>query len=259
MKALLLLLGALTVAEPAMAQWPFRDKEPEFEQHNIPYSGKYVFVRLRFTPARTGYGGGGGFFGGVNYQWDHDYPRADRHFTTIVAELTYAAADSGHNIIAVGSDEIFKYPVAYMAEPGWWTMTEEEVANLRAYLLKGGFIIFDDFAGGSQGSNFVEQITRVVPGARLQELDPSHEIFHSFFEIDPELVRNTIHPYYGLRAQFVGAFEDNDPSRRLLFIANFNNDIGEAWEWSDTGYIPIDLTNQAYQLGVNYLVYAMTH
>ena len=259
-RCVLLALGLVAaVSSPATAQWPFRDKTPDFEQHNVPYSGRYVFVRLSFTPSRTGYGGGGGFFGGINYQWDHDYPTADRNFSTIVGELTYAASDSGHNIIAIGSPEIFKYPIAYMSEPGWWTMTEEEVANLRSYFLKGGFIIFDDFAGSSQGSNFVEQIRRILPEARLTEVDPSHSIFHSFFEIERRVIEEAMHPYFGGRAQFVGAYEDNDPSKRLLFIANFNNDIGDAWEWSNTGYIPIALSNEAYKLGVNYLVYAMTH
>lgn len=256
----MVLLVLTTVAPPAAAQWPFGgDKTPAFEGRNVPYSGRYVFVRLRFTPSSTGYGGGGGFFGGVDYRWDHDYPRADRHFTTIVGELTGVVPDTGTNIIAIGSAELFRHPVAYMAEPGWWTMTDAEAANLRAYLLKGGFIIFDDFAGARQGSQFVEQVRRVLPDARLVEIPPAHPIFHAFFDIEPDAIHSATHPYYRMRAQFLGVYEDNDPGKRLLLVANFNNDIGESWEWSDTGYIPIALTNQAYRLGVNYLVYAMTH
>jgi len=71
--------------------------------------------------------------GGVNYQWDHDYPRADRNFMKIVDELTGVEANTGgHNILSVGDPEIFKYPLAFIIEPGWMTLSDDEAANLRA-------------------------------------------------------------------------------------------------------------------------------
>ncbi len=223
----------------------------------MPYDGLITFVRLRFTPSRTGYGGGGGYFGGINYQWDHDYPRADTNLMILVDELTSLDARRGaSNIIALDDPDLFKYPVAYMAEPGYWTMTDREAEAMRNYLLKGGFVIFDDFAGGYAFENLRAQLQQVFPDGRLQQLDARHPIFHSFFEIDS---LNHQHPYYGVPSYFLGMFEDNDPDKRLLLIANYNNDIGESWEWSNTGFIPIALSNEAYKLGVNYLVYAMTH
>jgi hypothetical protein len=161
----------------------------------------------------------------------------------------------GSNIIGVGDPELFQYPVAYMAEPGFLTLTEEESENLRNYLAKGGFLIFDDFAG-PQWNNFQAMMRAVVPDGQLVRLDETHEIFDAFFRI--ESIEMT-HPYFGMVAEFWGMFEDNDPSKRLLLIANYNNDIGEAWEFSGTGFIPIDFSNEAYKLGVNYLVYSMTH
>lgn len=233
------------------------DRDPDFKEFNLPYDGLMTFVRLRFTPARTGYGGGGGFFGGVNYQWDHDYPRADHHFMTIFRELTAVDVRAeGSNILSANDPELFKFPVAYMAEPGWWTLTDEEAAVLRAYLEKGGFIIFDDFAGERALWNLVEAMRKVLPDARFQQLDASHPVFHSFFDIDTLDYR---HPYYGVESFFLGVFEDNDPRKRLMAVANFNNDIGESWEWSDRGFIPIDLSNRAFKLGVNYFMYALTH
>jgi hypothetical protein len=162
---------------------------------------------------------------------------------------------NGSNILSVDDPELFKYPVAYMSEPGFWTLTAEEIASLRDYLLKGGFLIFDDFAN-RHWFNFEDRMLEVLPDARIVELDATHPIFHSFFEIN---ALDHTHPYYGLKSIFYGIFEDNDPEKRLIAIVNYNNDIGESWEWSDTGYIPIELSNEAYKLGVNYIVYAMTH
>lgn len=227
----------------------------EFDINNVPYDGRFAFVRLRFTPSSTR-GSGGGYFGGINYQWDHDYPRADQHLMTILREMTLIGTSRGTNILSIGSPEIFKYPLGYVSEPGWWTMTDEEAANLRAYLQKGGFLIFDDFAGYGPLQNLQHQLERVIPGARLVQLEVSHPIFHSFFELTSLDFR---HPYMGVPSSFLGVYEDNDPSKRLLLIANYNNDIGEAWEFSDTDFFPIDISNNAYKLGLNYIVYSMTH
>ena len=98
-------------------------------------------------------------------------------------------------------------------------------------------------------------LERVLPGAQPIRLEASHPIFDSFYRIES---LEFTHPNFGLRSQFFGIFEDNDPSKRLMMIINYNNDIGDYWEWSDAGYLPIDLSNQAYKLGVNYIMYAMT-
>jgi len=97
---------------------------------------------------------------------------------------------------------------------------------------------------------------KALPECQLQLLDASHPIFHSFFEIDS---LNFRHPYYGMPSYFLGLFEDNDPTKRLLAIVDYNNDVSESWEWSGTGFIPIDLSNTAFKLGVNYFMYALTH
>ncbi len=161
----------------------------------------------------------------------------------------------GGNILTVDDPDLFRYPVAYLVEPGFWSLTPEEAETLRNYLLKGGFLIIDDFAGG-QWFNFEQRMREVLPDGRLVRLDASHPIFHSFFDIERLDHR---HPYWNYAAEFYGIFEDNDPAKRLMVVVNYNNDIGESWEWSDTGFIPIDLSNEAYKLGVNYIVYALTH
>jgi hypothetical protein len=127
---------------------------------------------------------------------------------------------------------------------------------MRQYFQKGGFLIFDDFRA-EHWYNFEAQMRRVLPEGRLVELEVSNPIFHSFFEIK---TLDFVQMYdQGLKATFHGIYEDNDPRKRLLLIANYNNDIGEYWEFSDQGYVPIDLSNEAYKFGVNYVVYALTH
>lgn len=217
---------------------------------NTPYDGRFTFVRLRFDPI-----GDGGDWRRRDLKWDHDYPRGERHFQRILHELTTIRTHLDEsNILTLDDPELMKFPVAYMSEPGFWAPSEKEVEGLRAYLQKGGFIIFDDFAG-QHWYNFAEQMRRVLPDAQLVPLDSTHPVFDSFFHIES---LDFDHPYYGVKAQFIGIFEDNDPSKRMLAIANYNNDIGDYWEWSDEGFLPIALSNQAYRLGVNYVVYAMT-
>jgi hypothetical protein len=189
--------------------------------------------------------------------WAHDYPRAERNFMKIIDETTFVdPLLDATNILSLDDPELFKYPVAYIVEVGAWNPTDEEVAGLNEYLLKGGFLIVDDFRGGWDLDNFTFQMQRALPGLSPVELDASHGIFDSFFRVDPVAV---IPPYGGQLPRFFGFFEDNDPEKRLLVIANYGNDIAEYWEFSDRGYYPIDLSNEAYKLGINYIVYAMTH
>jgi hypothetical protein len=239
-----------------------RSETASLEPGQVPYDGHFVFARLRYTEGVSPDELGGGRFGrrgrGQGPPWSHDYPRAERHFMKILQEVTTLdpyTGPAGGAIVDIGSRELFNYPVSYMVEPGFWTQTDAEAANLRAYLLKGGFMVFDDFRG-SDWTNFETQIRRVLPDVRMIELDLSHPVFHSFFDI----ATLEFHQYYDRgKPLFMAAFQDNDPKKRLLFVANYNNDVGEYWEWSDTGWTPIDLSNEAYKLGVNYMIYGMTH
>jgi hypothetical protein len=163
----------------------------------------------------------------------------------------------GGNILALDDPELFKYPVAYLSEPGGWLPTDAEVLGLRNYLLKGGFLIIDDFDGAGMSNdwmNFQHQMQRVLPAGRIVQLDESHPIFDSFFKIDLSALEN----YRGSPTYFA-IFQDNDPKKRIIAIINYNNDVGEYWQWSGTGFSPVPLTNEAYKLGVNYLIYALTH
>jgi hypothetical protein len=212
------------------------------------YDGRFTFVRLRYDSG-FGFGRRGG------NAWNHDYPRAEQNLALILAELTFIDVNPDARILALDDPDLFSYPVAYMWEPGFWTMTDEQASRFREYLLKGGFAIFDDFEY-DQWNNFESQMRRVLPDARFVKLDASHPIFDAFFRME------TIefpHPMYGIMPTYYGVFENNDPSKRLMVIANHNHDVAEYWEYSGTGLLPIDLSNEAYKLGVNYMIYGLTH
>ena len=248
--AVVLLIGA--TSESSAQRRQREDAPPRADpKNNIPYDGRFVFARIMYDIQPFGFDQ----FGRGDIKWDHDYPRAEQNFTRILREITTLRPFvEGGNVFTLDDPELMKYPVAYMAEPGFWNMSDKEAASLRNYLLKGGFVIFDDFAG-NQWFNFERQIRRVLPELRLVKLDVGHPIFDAFYRIE-SIEFN--HPYFDVPSQFYGIFEDNDPSRRLLAIINYNNDMSEYWEWSDVGLFPVALSNEAYKLGVNYVIYAMT-
>src|SRR5690606_15956833 len=126
---------------------------------------------------------------------------------------------------------------------GDWEPSDEEAASLGTWLRKGGFLIVDDFRGRYALRNFEAQMARVLPEARLMLLESDHEIFDAFFRIIPEEV---LPPYGAEPPLWLAVFEDNDPTARIQVVVNYNNDIGDYWEYSDYGYYPIDLSNEAY-------------
>ena len=218
---------------------------------DVAYDGRFTFVRLRWR-------NGGNSRGFWSTAWDHDYPRAEQNLGQILRELTLldVRAD-GSRILTLDDPDLTKYPVAFMWEPGFWELTETEAAAFRAYLLKGGFAVFEDFDGRSQWDNFEMQMRRVIPNGRFVKLDQSHRIFDSFYAIHD--IDAIVHPMSGLRPSYYGVFEDNDPAKRLMVVANFDNDVPEYWEWSGQGLFPFANTNEAYKLGVNYMIYGLTH
>ena len=213
---------------------------------NVAYDGRFTFSRVRFS--------GGSSFGGS--AWAHDYPDADRNLPLILREITAIPTNpDGTNILDLEDPEIFKHPVLYVWEPGYWRITEPAAVNLRNYMLKGGFVIFDDFEA-DQWINFEAQFRRALPDAVFRRLPLTHPLFHSFFDLD---TINLPHPSVNVVPAYYGVFEDDDPSKRMMALANHNSDIAEYWEWSGRGFFPMDTTNDAYKLGVNYMVYGITH
>jgi len=219
---------------------------------NIPYDGRFTFARVRYTPAP------GGNWAGGRPSWVHGYPLAEQNLMRIMKEVSLLDAHiDDMNVVTLDDPELFKYPIAYIIEVGWWTLTDREASGLRAYLQKGGFLIVDDFPRNAWG-NFELQMSRVFPEARWTQLDAKHQIFHSFFEIND--ISHIPIPYdRGGAPEFYALFEDNNPSKRMQVIVNYQNDISEFWEYSGSGTYIVSDTNEAYKIGVNEFLYGITH
>ncbi len=254
----LALLCFVVVAASVLAAQGFRDRCNGCAALEAPpnprYDGRFTYARIKFNML-------GGEFGGRfrDIKWGHDYPEADQHFPLIVQEVTTTQVRTdGSVIVALNDPDLFKFPFAYLCEVGFWIPSDAEAAGLRNYLLKGGFLLIDDFAGQHM-FNFETQLRKVLPQARLIPMTADHPIWDSFYRINAMEYFGAAGTFNGLEAQFFGIFEDNDPKKRLMAIVNYNFDVSEFWEWSNTGMIAIDLTNEAYKLGVNYLMYALSH
>ena len=219
--------------------------------YQVPYNGRYTFTRVRY-----GSGGMRSFGRGWSSAWNHDYPAADRNMQVILEEFTSMLPNTGgSNVLDLEDPEIFKHPILYMSEPGFWTVTREGAENLRYYLLKGGMLIFDDFEA-NQWHNMAAQVAQAIPEGQWVEIDGSHPVFQSVFVIEDVYVP---HPLVAVTPRYMAIFEDNDPDQRVMVLANHNSDLAEYWEYSAQGYFPVDPTNDAYRVGVNEIVYGLTH
>ena len=246
-----MLLVAVTALFTGPADAPTREPN-DLSFQGIPpnpeYRARFVFSRVRYPSARGGWGRRGS-------RWSHDWPRADWHLSRLIDELTLIDTETaGTNVFELDDPEIFRHPVLYISEPGDWGMSDEQAERLREYVLKGGFLIFDDFEG-SDFDQMAFQLKRALPEYDPIEIGPEHPIFDTFFGIEDPYIP---HPLVRVDPVFWGLFEDNDPTKRMFAMINHNNDIAEYWEFSDRGWFPIDITNDAYQLGINYIVWALT-
>jgi hypothetical protein len=226
-----------------------------FFQGNPRYDGRVTFARIQYRGSyECGQQGPG---------WAHDYPRAESHFVRLMSSITTMnpfveqGPKIGSAIVRLDRDEIFRYPVAYLSEPGGWDMTDAELAGLRRYIQRGGFIIFDDIEGepSSDYRNLLAQWRRAFPESVPVRLDNDHPIFNSFFRVDLTKIPSKMGR---VTPEYMAIFENNDPSRRMLAVIDNYADIGELIEYSDRGFNVVPAT-EGYKLWVNYFIYALTH
>jgi hypothetical protein len=217
---------------------------------------KFTLARIRFETGLSSWFGGRGRRG-RGAPWAHDYPTSERNFMKILAEVTRLDTNSEGHIVSFDSEEVFKFPIAYICEVGYLDLSEREVRNMREYLLRGGFLIVDDFRGHRDLYNFIQQMKLVFPDRSLELLDNDHDIFKCFYDIsDLELPPPPTYRWDYLDPRYYGMEDDNG---RLMMIVNYDTDIGDYWEWSHDPFWPIAETNEAYKYGVNYVMYALSH
>lgn len=234
---------ALIVAGVVSTGWAQRWQRFRFEP-NAQYDGRFTFARIRYTEYRSS-------------GWAFDYPTMERNLMLMMEQVTALRPHVREsNIHTLDDPELMKYPIAYLSEPGYWVPSDSEVEGLRTYLRKGGFLIVDDFRR-REWYNFEQQMRRVLPNGRIDRLTVTHKVFHSFFDIESLEMDYPHTP--GLRAEFLGIHEDNDPTKRLMVVINYNNDIGDYMEHSAESFWPVNISNNAYKLAINYLIYGMSH
>ena len=236
-----MLLAVLTGSVLAASELIAADRvrvTARFDQENTPYNASYVFVRLSYNMGgyfdNFGRRGGGDACNG-RAPWAHDHPCAEQNLMRLLGHITTVKPGViGGNVISVGDPELHRYPIAYMSEPGYWDMNEQETANMRSYVLKGGFLIFDDFPYRAM-PQFESQMKRMLPELEPILLTAAHPVFQSFFEI--ESLDNLIASYDGGQPVFLGYFLENDTNKRMLAVVNFLNDLGERWEYAERGFL----------------------
>jgi len=225
---------------------------PELPREESKFTLGRVFFDVSLLQMGRGRGFGRGFMG--DPPWHHDWPRMEEHLMKIVAEVTKVDVNPGGHIFSFQDDDCFKYPIAYLCEVGFLNLSDEEVVRMREYLLRGGFLIVDDFRGEGALWNFEEQMRRVFPDRFLEELPRTHQIWKCFYDISNVMLEPPYDQY--LVPQYYGIHDDNE---RLMMVVNYNNDLGEYVEFSDDPFMPFDATNVAYKYMVNYVMYALTH
>ena len=196
--------------------------------------------------------------------WPTDYPKADRQFLQGLLRYTVIQGRKQEHVVRPAVDELFKLPFVYAVEVGYMQLSPDEAKRLRQYLLRGGFMIVDDFHGTREWANFEAQMKKVFPERRIEDIDVSDPIFHCFFDIKELfelpglqfLYSHRIFEKDGAAPRYAAIFDDH---RRIMVMINHNVDIGDAWEWADLPQYPARYTTQAYRLGVNYIVYALSH
>ena len=210
--------------------------------------------------------GGRNFFPPQGWGWATDYPGADCKFMGGINRLTGLNVHPNPNVIGIMDEELFQFPYVYAVEVGQMYLSEEEGARLREYLLRGGFLHVDDYWGLREKSTFEEQFRKVFPERPFVPLPPDHEVYKTFFDI----TENMQIPGQG-DACFGGETwqepDDTEPrvlgisddSGRLMVLATYNSDLGDAWEYMDLACYPQKYSGQAYRLGMNFMIYAFTH
>ncbi|MFO7302443.1 MAG: DUF4159 domain-containing protein [Acidobacteriota bacterium] len=213
---------------------------------NAEYDGRFILARVRYLSGGS---------------WRADYPDMERNLTEMLQELTSIRANvTETNVYTLDDPDLLKYPVIYLTEPGYWYPTPEEAQGLRNFIDKGGFIIFDDFHFPNEWAVFEYGLRQAWPEAKIVPLERDHPIFNSFFRIDTLRV-----PYpgwlgeQGLYGEFYGIYQDNDPSKRLAAVINYNMDLGDYVEWAQSGRAyAFEPTNEAYKFMINYVIYGLS-
>ena len=217
---------------------------------------EFYFTRAAYSSYSRGWGRRGN-------SWATDYPKSDRQFLTVLQRLTNLDAFSYENAVLLTDETIRRYPFLYALEVGYMSLSPAEIEGLRDYLMAGGFLVIDDFWGSQEWLQFEYQMSLVFPNRPIVDLDLEHPVFSTFYDIE-EILQVPAYGRWGGRTSerdgyvpYVKGIHDDEG--RLMVIINWNTDLGDAWEWAEQPDYPLQYSTFAFQMGVNMIIYAMSH
>ena len=267
-------------------QHPFREfPGVEYRLGEIPLPpdykvpGEWTFARLMYPPIRGrgrfgggggfGAGFGGGYGGGLDWEhgnsiWTQDFPRADRHFSQAVRRLTRLAVRSVEQDVNLDEGDVYDWPWLYSVQAGRWNLSDKQVAAMREYLLRGGFLMADDFWGPYDWDVFQSNMKRVFPNRDIVDLPNDSGIFHSVYDLTDRyqiasqgsVNRGVTFKCEPCPDKWRGIYDDKG---RVVVAITFQSDVGDSWEWADAPTYPAESAALGIRIGVDYIVYAMTH
>jgi len=264
--------GTLLLGITLAFQKPFREYPGvEYEQFPLPpdyrQTSEWAFARLMYPSLmgeRYGRRYGGDWTQGSS-SWTTDYPRSDRHFSEAVRRLTRINARSVEQPVNLDDgDDVYYWPWLYAVEVGHWDLTDAQAKKLRDYLLRGGFFMCDDFHGTREWDVFEASMRRVFPDRPIVDIENQDQIFHTLYDLDDRyqvpgaqfLYSGRTYEYDGYDPHWRGVYDDKG---RLMVAICHDMDLGDSWEWADEPRYPEKYSALGIRIGVNYLVYAMTH
>jgi hypothetical protein len=229
-----------------------------FAPENPNEHAEWTFARFRYTLGEE--------FGSYGFQrWAADYPKSDRQFIMGVKRLTRINARSTEHIVDADHDELFNYPWIYVEDPGAWRISTAQAKRLRQYVDRGGFIMLDDSWGDQEYATMQAGVAMILPGYPIEEIPNNDPIFHVVYDLNDRVqVPGTRH-IWGRRwplspdmvhPRWMGVRDDKG---RIVIAICQNSDVGDAWEWADSPRYPEKAASLAYRLGINYIIYSMTH
>jgi len=223
--------------------------------------------RHAFYWTRAVYSGSrGGWWSRGRPAWATDFPKGDRQFLVVVQRLVQLDAYDFENAVRLDDPELRRFPLVYAVEVGHMNLTDEEVRGLHGFLEAGGMLLVDDFWGGREWAQFEHNMARVLPNRPIVEIPPDHPLFSAHYQIDE--IKQVPARGRGIRGRPTWERPDAqtphvrgifDEEGRLMVVINFNTDLGDAWEWAEDPYYPLEYSTFAYELGANMIVYGMSH
>lgn len=226
---------------------------------------EWTFVRIRYTATPEASEGQGFIASPWDETWGIDGPAAEQNLSRRIKMVTSIQARDPI-YMRLTDKRLWNYAWIYFVEPGTMKMLDEEVPILREFLLRGGTATFDDFHGPFEWNTLAQTLTRVFPDRPIIELEPTHPIFDAFYHITAYPQIAGLGSFFAGRTWEKGGFVPHlrailDDTGRPMVLINWNTDMGDGWEWSNaeeySGYVKF--TGEAYRMGINEIVYSLTH